>query len=38
MLKKLYLRVFDMVDTALNYERELVVWSILQDFLQEKKK
>ena len=30
--KKLYLHIFDTVDTAFNYERELIVCSFLQDF------
>ena len=34
--KKLYLRVFDIVDTAFSSERELIVCSFLQDFSMEK--
>ena len=30
--KKLYLHMFDIVDTAISYERELVVCSFLHDF------
>ena len=32
MLKKLYLHIFDIVDTAFSYERELLFCSFLQDF------
>ena len=30
--KKLYLHMFDIVDTAFSYERELITCSFLQDF------
>ena len=32
MLKKLYLYLYDIIDTAFSYERELTVCSFLQDF------
>ena len=34
--KKLHIHIFDIVDTAFNYERELIVCPFLLDFSKEK--
>ena len=34
--KKLYLHMFDIVDTAFGYESKLIVYSFLQDFFKGK--
>ena len=36
--KRLYFHIFDVVDTAFSYEKELIVCSFLEDFFQGKRK